>query len=69
MKSYKFDIESIKKLTKQMVVLINTREKRNEHILSYFDKQGITYRKEKLDQYSGYFIYSTFSYFCREVLK
>ncbi len=49
MKSYKFDIESIKKLTKQMVVLIDTREKRNEHILSYFDKQGITYRKEKLD--------------------
>ena len=49
MKSYKFDIESIKKLTKQMVVLIDTREKRNGHILSYFDKQGITYRKEKLD--------------------
>lgn len=49
MKSYKYNIEDIKKLTKQMVVLIDTREKRNEHILSYFDKQGITYRKEKLD--------------------
>ena len=33
MKRYKFDIESIKKLTKQIVVLIDTREKRNEHIL------------------------------------
>lgn len=49
MKQYKYDIESIKKLTKQMIVLYDTREKRNEHILSYFDKQGITYRKEKLD--------------------
>ena len=49
MKQYKFSVEEIKKLTKQMVVLIDTREKRNGHILSYFDKQGITYRKEKLD--------------------
>jgi len=49
LKQYKYDIESIKKLTKQMIVLIDTREKRNEHILSYFDKQGITCRKEKLD--------------------
>lgn len=49
MKQYKYDIESIKRLTKQMIVLYDTREKRNEHILSYFDKQGITYRKEKLD--------------------
>ena len=49
MKQYKFSVEEIKKLTKQMIVLIDTREKRNEHILSYFDKQGITYRKEKLD--------------------
>lgn len=49
MKQYKFSVEEIKKLTKQMIVLYDTREKRNEHILSYFDKQGITYRKEKLD--------------------
>lgn len=49
MKQYKYSIESIKRLTKELIVLIDTREKRNEHILSYFDKQGITYRKEKLD--------------------
>lgn len=49
MKQYKFSVEEIKKLTKQMIVLYDTREKRNEHILSYFDKQKITYRKEKLD--------------------
>lgn len=49
MKQYKFTVEQIKNLTKQMVVLVDFREKRNEHILSYFDKQGIAYRKERLD--------------------
>ena len=49
MKQYKFYVEEIKKLTKQMVILVDSREKRNEHILSYFDKQGIAYKKEKLE--------------------
>ena len=49
MKQYKYDIESIKKLAKQMIILIDSREKQNQHILSYFDKQGIAYKKEKLD--------------------
>lgn len=49
MKSYKFDIESIKKLIKQMIVLIDTREKKNSHILDYFRKQKIAYQVEKLE--------------------
>ena len=32
-----------------MVILVDSREKRNEHILSYFDKQEIAYKKEKLE--------------------
>lgn len=49
MKQYKYSVEEIKKLTKQMVILVDSREKRNEHILSYFDKQEIAYKKEKLE--------------------
>ena len=49
MKQYKFYVEEIKKLTKQMVILVDSRDKRNEHILSYFDKQEIAYKKEKLE--------------------
>lgn len=39
----------MKKLTKNMVILVDSREKQNGHILSYFDKQGIAYQKEKLE--------------------
>ena len=49
MKQYKFTVEQIKNLTKQMVVLVDSREKRNGHILDYFQKQGIAYQVSKLD--------------------
>lgn len=32
-----------------MIILVDSREKKNGHILEYFNKQGILYRKEKLD--------------------
>lgn len=56
MKQFKFSAEEIKKLGKQMIILVDSREKENQHILSYFDKQGIAYKKEKLDfgDYSFY---------------
>lgn len=47
MKQYKFSVEELKKLTKNIVILVDSREKQNSHILSYFDKQGIAYKKEK----------------------
>lgn len=49
MKSYKFSVDELKKLTKNMVILVDSREKQNGHILSYFDKQGIAYQNEKLE--------------------
>lgn len=49
MKQYKFSVEDIKKLTKQIIILVDSREKKNSHILSYFKKQGISYKSEKLD--------------------
>ena len=32
-----------------MIIIVDTREKRNEHILRYFDRHGIEYRIEKLE--------------------
>lgn len=56
MKQYKFSTEEIKKLAKQMIILMDSREKENSHILDYFQKQKISYQIEKLDfgDYSFY---------------
>ena len=53
MKQYKFSVEEIKKLTKSMVILVDSREKKNTHILDYFRKQKIAYQVEKLE-YNDY---------------
>lgn len=49
MKNYRFTVEEVKKLTKSMVVLVDSREKKNIHILDYFKKQGISYQVSKLE--------------------
>ena len=49
MKQYKFSVEDIKRLTKQMLILVDSREKKNTHILDYFAKQNIAYKLEKLE--------------------
>nr|WP_296470226.1 ERCC4 domain-containing protein [uncultured Acetatifactor sp.] len=49
MRKYKFSVEDIKRLLKQIVILVDSREKKNSHILEYFEKNGIAYRKEKLE--------------------
>ena len=49
MKQYKFSVEEIKKLTKSMVILVDSREKKNTHILDYFRKQKISFYTEKLE--------------------
>ena len=56
MKQYRFSVEELKKLTKNLVVLVDSREKKNSHILEYFKKQGITYISTKLD-YGDYSFY------------
>ena len=46
---YKYTKTELEMLIKTMVILIDSREKVNTHITSYFDKQGITYKEYKLD--------------------
>lgn len=41
--------DQIKKLSKEMVILIDTREKVNDHILNYFNKKNIAYRQQALE--------------------
>ena len=53
MKQYKFSVEEIKRLTKSMIVLVDSREKKNSHILDYFRKQKISFQTEKLEY--GYY--------------
>ena len=56
LEDYKFTEEEQKILFKKMVVLIDTREKKNEHILNYLDTNHIRYKKQALSSgdYSFY---------------
>ena len=49
MKNCKFSLEQAKSLIKQMVVLVDTREKQNRHILDYFAKNRIAYLRTSLE--------------------
>lgn len=49
MRQYKYSVEDIKRLLKQVVILVDSREKKNVHILEYFEKNGIAYRETKMD--------------------
>lgn len=49
MQKYRFTVEEIKKLTKSLVILVDSREKKNAHVLDYFKKQGISYQVLKLE--------------------
>lgn len=40
---------TIDKLLKQMVILVDTAEQENKHILEYFDKHKIAYKKKSLE--------------------
>lgn len=46
---YKFTDKQMKKILKNMTVLIDTREQRNEHIIDFFNKKNIPYKVQKLD--------------------
>lgn len=50
---------NIEKLIKQIVILVDTREQENGHIMDYFNKKGIKWRNKALE---------TFDYTC-ELLK
>lgn len=48
---YKFSETEINKLLKEnFVILYDTREQQNQHILDYFDKSKLGYKKQKVDE-------------------
>lgn len=49
MKQYRFSVEELKRLSKDIIVLVDSREKKNAHILDYFKKQGVSYQVSKLE--------------------
>lgn len=54
--NFKFTEKEQESLYKSITVLVDTREKENQHILDYFDKKNIPYKKKSLAQgdYSFY---------------
>ena len=53
---YKYTEQEQKELINSMVVIVDTREKKNEHITDYFDKHNIAYERKALScgDYSFY---------------
>lgn len=48
---YKFTETEINKLLKEnLLILYDTREQKNQHILDYFDRNKIPYKKQKIDE-------------------
>ena len=47
--SYHYTKTELKQLLDSIVILADTREKENNHILNYLDKQGIKHKSKKLD--------------------
>jgi hypothetical protein len=48
---YKFTETEINKLLKEnLLILYDTREQQNKHILDYFNKNKIEYKKQKIDE-------------------
>ena len=45
---YKYTDKEIEEIIKSMVILIDTREKKMDHITQYFDKAKIPYKKKAL---------------------
>ncbi len=46
---YRYTTKEQNEILKSLTVLIDTREKKNEHITNYFDDKGINYKNKKLD--------------------
>jgi hypothetical protein len=48
---YKFTDTEINKLLKEnLMILYDTREQKNQHVLDYFDKNKVQYKKQKIDE-------------------
>lgn len=46
---YQFTDTEIKKLLKTLIVIVDTREQQNEHIINYLVKKDVPYKIKKLD--------------------
>lgn len=46
---FKYTDKEIDELISSMVILVDTREKKHDHILEYFDRKKISYKKKALD--------------------
>ena len=46
---YKFKDSEIGRILRNLVVLVDTREQANDHIIQYFKERKIAYKKQKLD--------------------
>ncbi|HLR02836.1 MAG TPA: ERCC4 domain-containing protein [Virgibacillus sp.] len=53
---YTYTAKEVKELLATIVILIDTREQKNQHIIDYLNKKGIPYKGKKLDygDYSAY---------------
>ncbi len=49
MRRYRFTADQAKDLAKKMVILVDSREKQNSHILDYFKRQKFDCQETKLD--------------------
>lgn len=49
MRQYRFTADQAKDLAKKMVILVDSREKQNGHILDYFKRQKFDCQETKLD--------------------
>lgn len=75
MQNYKYTVEELKKLQKDMAILVDSREQKNGHILEYFTKHHIAYQVTTL-QFGDYSFYIPASaakdgipiYFHREIV-
>ena len=48
---FRFTVTEIKKLLKEnFMILYDTREQVNDHVLSYFDNIGLKYKRQKIDE-------------------
>lgn len=73
---YKFSDGELKEIYKKLVILVDTREQTNDHILKWFDSKGIKYKRTKVDygDYSCYLPVGSFKgqtrdiYFDRDIV-
>ena len=49
MENFKYTETELKKILKSIVIISDSREKENSHILNWFDENGIKHEKQKLD--------------------